>query len=72
MVQISHLKKGQQVFVQGDLNVRQYTTKDGRDGTSLDVTVEKFQFVGKKDESAASTQRSSIDDPLDDIEDHPF
>jgi len=68
----THLKKGQQVFVQGDLNVRQYTTKDGRDGTSLDVTVEKFQFVGKKEESTATTQRSNTDDPLGDLEDHPF
>src|SRR5436190_22243552 len=51
----THLIKGQQVLVQGDLNVRQYTTKDGRDGTSLDVTVEKFQFIRKKEESAKSS-----------------
>src|SRR5256885_17005314 len=68
----NHLKKGQQVFVQGDLNVRQYTTKDGRDGTSLDVTVEKFQFVGKKEERTATTESSSSDDSLGDLEDHPF
>ena len=68
----NHLKKGQQVFVQGDLNVRQYTTKDGRDGTSLDVTVEKFQFVGKKEESTTTAQSSKTDDSLGDLEDHPF
>jgi single-strand DNA-binding protein len=70
----THLKKGQQVFVQGDLNVRQYTTKDGREGTSLDVTVEKFQFVGRKEESAATAGRtaSAPDDPLGEIDDHPF
>ena len=68
----THLKKGQQVFVQGDLNVRQYTTKDGKNGTSLDVTVEKFQFVGKKEESTAPAESSSNSDPLGDLDDHPF
>lgn len=48
----NHLKKGQMVFVQGDLNVRQYTTKDGRNGFSLDVTIEKFQFAGGKREES--------------------
>ena len=67
----THLKKGQMVFVQGDLNVRQYTTKDGRSGTSLDVTVDKFQFAGgaKKEES---TTPSSNDDPLGELDQHPF
>jgi single-strand DNA-binding protein len=66
-----HLRKGQMVFVQGDLNVRQYTTKDGRNGTSLDVTVDKFQFAGgaKKEESATP---SSNEDPLGTFDDHPF
>lgn len=61
-----HLKKGQMVFVQGDLNVRQYTTKDGRSGTSLDVTVDKFQFAGgaKKDDNALAS--NSNDDVLED------
>lgn len=65
-----HLRKGQMVFVQGDLNVRQYTTKDGRSGTSLDVTVDKFQFAGSaKREDNALTPQS--DDVLEDL-DHPF
>src|SRR5215469_1609502 len=69
----THLKKGQQVFVQGPLDIRQYTTKDGRNGTSLDVTVEKFQFIGKKEESTASaTTAPEDDDPLGSIQDHPF
>jgi single-strand DNA-binding protein len=68
----THLKKGQQVFVQGDLNVRPYTTKDGRNGTSLDVTVEKFQFIGKKEESTTTAESSSDDNSLGNLEDHPF
>jgi hypothetical protein len=56
------------------LNVRQYTKKDGREGTSLDVTVEKFQFIGRKEESATTTATTttSTDDALGELEDHPF
>jgi len=70
----THLKKGQQVFVQGELNVRQYTTKDGRNGTSLDVTVEKFQFLGRREEQAASSAsgNEAPNDPLGELDDHPF
>ncbi len=70
----THLKKGQQVFIQGDLNVRQYTAKDGREGTSLDVTVEKFQFIGKKEESTATTSSAApvLNDPLGELDEHPF
>ena len=68
----THLKKGQMVFVQGDLNVRQYTTRDGRNGFSLDVTIDKFQFAGGKKEETATHTDTSNDDPLKELEDHPF
>jgi len=67
----THLKKGQQVFIQGPLDVRQYTTKDGKNGTSLDVTVEKFQFIGKREENAAPAESTNAD-PLGELDDHPF
>jgi single-strand DNA-binding protein len=66
----THLKKGQMVFVQGELNVRQYTTKDGKNGTALDVTVDKFQFAGGKSQESASA--SNTHDDLVGLEDHPF
>ncbi len=69
----NHLKKGQMVFVQGDLNIRQYTTKDGRNGMSLDVTIEKFQFAGsKKEGNANSADIEVLDDTLGSLDDHPF
>lgn len=63
----NHLKKGQMVFVQGDLNARAYTTKDGRDGMSLDVTVDKFQFAGGKREESSPPAGD-----LGSLEEHPF
>jgi single-strand DNA-binding protein len=68
----THLKKGNMVFVQGDLNARQYTTKDGRSGTSLDVTVDKFQFAGGKRDESSSTPATHNDDSLRDLDEHPF
>jgi len=69
----NHLKKGQQVFIQGDLAVRNYTTKDGREGYSLDVTCEKFQFLGRKaDNAGAGAGNDTSNDPLGEIDDHPF
>lgn len=68
----NHLKKGQMVFVQGELNVRQYTTKDGRNGVSLDVTIDKFQFAGGKKESTSADDIVPVsDDPLGEM-DQPF
>src|SRR5271157_2312513 len=65
-----HLRKGQMVFVQGELNIRQYTTKDGREGQSLDVTIDKFQFAGsgggKKEEPSVEAG------DLGELDDHPF
>ena len=69
----THLKKGQQVFVQGELSVRTYTTKDGRNGTSLDVLIEKFQFTGRKEGGNTNTGDIEVlDDTLGSLDDHPF
>lgn len=36
--------KGAMLFVQGDFTPHQYTTKDGKQGLSLEVTIEKFSL----------------------------
>lgn len=66
----TYVKKGQQVFVQGDFLPRAYTTRDGKAGTSLDVTVEKFQFLGKP-QGKRSEQMNEVD-ALGDLDEHPF
>lgn len=43
-----YVTQGSQLFVQGELAARSYTTRDGKPGVSLDVTIEKFSFVGTK------------------------
>ncbi len=76
----NYVHKGDMLFVQGTLDVRQYTTKDGRNGTALDVVVDKFAFAGgKKSAGTGAAAGAAIggdmglpDDPLGDLEDHPF
>lgn len=65
-----HVEKGQQLFVQGELVIRAYTTKDGRAGTSVEVIVDKFSFVGKKT-SNGSNGHDTVD-PLEELEKSPF
>lgn len=66
----NYLHKGDLVFIQGTLDVRQYITKDGRNGTALDVVVDKFSFASSK-RGVGVTNRGDTgipDDPLDDID----
>lgn len=59
------LKKGDPICVQGEPCLRPYTTKDGRDGMSLEVAVQSFTFVGGKGDGqgAAQEQRPAKDRP---------
>ncbi len=64
-----HVKKGQQLFVQGDLAPREYTTRENQQRMALDVTVEKFQFIGSK---AVVGNSSPAGGNAPDEEEHPF
>jgi single-strand DNA-binding protein len=69
-----HVHKGDMLLVTGSPSRREYTTRDGRPGTSLDVIVDKFAFAGGKKGADTGAGRSSgeDEDPLGDLEDHPF
>jgi single-strand DNA-binding protein len=45
-----YLKKGTQVYVEGQPDVRTYTTQDGRNGASLTLRVLSVQLLGSKGE----------------------
>jgi single-strand DNA-binding protein len=59
-----HVVKGQELFVQGKLTVRNYTTREGKQGTSLDVLVERFVFIGGKKAQAGEQNASTDGDPF--------
>ena len=52
----NYLKKGQQVFVSGELTQREYQAKDGTTKTSLDLNANIIDLIGKKNESSQPQQ----------------
>jgi len=45
---LPYLKKGTQVYAEGQPDLRNYTTQDGRTGTSLQLRVSNVQLLGQR------------------------
>ncbi len=52
----NYLKKGQQVFVSGELSQSEYKANDGTTKTSLELNANIIDLVGKRNESGAPQQ----------------
>jgi single-strand DNA-binding protein len=50
---VDYLKKGQQVFVSGEISTNEYKSNDGTMKTSLELTANVLDLVGKKSEGGA-------------------
>jgi len=48
----NYLKKGQQVFVSGELTQREYQAKDGTTKISLDLNANIIDLIGKRSEAS--------------------
>lgn len=46
-----YLKKGSQVLVEGQLQIRQYTGNDGVERTSVEVNCDNFTMLGSRDDA---------------------
>jgi len=55
------LKKGRMIHITGDLSLRDYQTRNGQSGTSADVSIQNWHFVGTKpkDEEVSATQANA-------------
>ena len=53
-----YLKKGQQVFVSGELSQSEYKANDGTTRTSLELNANIIDLVGKRSESGPSPQNT--------------
>lgn len=53
-----YLKKGTQVYVEGQPDVRTYTTQDGRQGASLTLRVLSVQLLGSRGGEGGSSSDS--------------
>ncbi|MEI7840508.1 MAG: single-stranded DNA-binding protein [Methylococcaceae bacterium] len=50
-----YLRKGQQVFISGELTMNEYKANDGTMKTSLEVNASILDLVGKRNESSGSS-----------------
>lgn len=55
------LKKGTQVYVEGNPDVRTYQTQEGKQGASLSVRVQNIQLLGTKSNGGQDTQAHTTD-----------
>jgi single-strand DNA-binding protein len=76
----NYLKKGQQVFVSGELTQREYQANDGTTKSSLELNANIVDLVGKRNESgqqpaqnqSSPAQSTNSPSSLDDFDDVPF
>jgi single-strand DNA-binding protein len=56
-----YLKKGDATTITGEPSLRQYTTKDGNKGQSLEVAVDKLVLINQKDDAPAKVEAKAVD-----------
>lgn len=68
-----YLKKGTQVFVDGQPDIRTYTKNDGTTGVSMTLRVSTVQLLGgARTENEGVDQSTSVVTPTPENEDLPF
>ncbi|MFN0119351.1 MAG: single-stranded DNA-binding protein [Blastocatellia bacterium] len=54
-----YLSKGKQVYIEGRLRTEEYTDKEGKLRTSLEVTANDIQFIGARGDEAGMSSGAS-------------
>lgn len=55
-----YLRKGTQVYLEGQPEVRTYTTQDGKNGATLTVRVSTVQLIGGRQENAGGNNYQQV------------
>jgi single-strand DNA-binding protein len=66
-----YLKKGSQVFIEGELTTKMYE-KDGEKKYSTEITANNVQFIGGKSEGTKAKSADVVDQGFDASESLPF
>lgn len=56
LIERGFIGKGRLLYVEGQLESRQYTDRNGQPRTSLDVTMSDFQFIGSRQDNQGGSQ----------------
>ena len=73
----NYLHKGDKVYIDGRLQQRKYTDKNGVERTAIDVIASDMEMLSPKPAQSGSSSdflagHADDTDPLGDLEDHPF
>ncbi|GCE18374.1 single-stranded DNA-binding protein [Dictyobacter kobayashii] len=70
----NYLKKGQKVYVEGRLEQRKFTDKEGQNRTAIDVIINEMEMLTPKNQQPSSSGSDSYggSDDLGELDDHPF
>ena len=73
----NYLHKGDKVYIDGRLQQRKYTDKNGVERTAIDVIASDMEVLSPKPAQSGSSSdflagNADDSDPLGDLEDHPF
>ena len=56
-----YLSKGQQVYIEGKIQTREWTDKDGNKRYTTEIVASSVQFVGSRSENQGSSERGNHD-----------
>lgn len=70
----TYLKKGQKVYIEGRLQTRRYTDRNGAERTAVEVIANDMEMLTPKGQQPSGSDNflSEPDDGLGDLDDHPF
>jgi single-strand DNA-binding protein len=72
----NYAKMGSKLYLEGELQAREYQAKDGTTKTSMDVVIGKFtgemKLMSEKNDAAPTQQTSSVSNAEDIDDDIPF
>jgi single-strand DNA-binding protein len=70
-----YLRKGRQVYVEGSLQTREWTDREGNKRTTTEIRAQRVQMLGRPDERAAPAapaEQVAEPEPAFDDDDVPF
>ena len=69
----TYMEKGAQVYVEGRIQVKKYTDKEGVEKQVTDIAVDNFQFLGKKSEKSEPKEQKQEEESGGELDsDIPF
>ncbi len=54
-----YLRKGRQVYVEGSLQTREWTDRDGNKKYTTEIRVQRFQMLGRRDDAPVSSDKEA-------------